>query len=98
MLLKQEELKIFESWNLVVVFPSLDKISGFAPGCNASIFQKILQFVFDLICVVIISSSAYYLSELANLNWLSQFLRKIVYISAQISELMRFHIKCSAKC
>jgi len=33
-----------------------------------------------------------------NFNWLSQFLSIIVSIWAQLSDLMCFHIKCSAKC
>jgi len=62
--LKTRSIEIFESWNSVVVFPSPNKVSGYAPGSTASIYQKILWFVFDLICVVIISSSTFYLSEL----------------------------------
>jgi len=50
--------------NSAVVFFSPNKISGYAPGCTASIYQKILWFVFNLIYVVIISSSTFYWSEL----------------------------------
>jgi len=49
--------------NSVVVFPSPNKISRYAPGSTARIYEKILWFVVDLIYVVIISSSAFYLSE-----------------------------------
>jgi len=46
--------------NSAVVFFSPNKISGYAPGCTASIYQQILWFVFNLIYVVIISSSTFY--------------------------------------
>jgi len=62
--LKTRNIKIFECWNSVVVFPSPNKISRYAPSCAARIYEKILWFVVDLIFVVIISSSAFYLSEL----------------------------------
>ena len=52
MLYKQGALKIFKCWNSVVVFTSPSKISGHAPGCPVSIYQKVLCFVFDLIYVV----------------------------------------------
>jgi len=39
MLWKQGALKIFKCWNSVVVFAWPNKISGYAPGCTASIFD-----------------------------------------------------------
>ena len=39
--LKTRSIKIFKCWNSVVAFPSPNKISGYAPGCTASIYQKI---------------------------------------------------------
>ena len=60
------------------------------------IYQTILWFVFDLIYVMIVSSRAFYLSELTKL--LITFLSMILSIPAQLSELICFHIKCSAKC
>ena len=44
---------MFRFWNSIVVFRNPNKISGYAPGSTASIYQKILCFVFDLIYVVI---------------------------------------------
>jgi len=34
MLYEQGALKIFKYWNSVVVFPSPNKFSGYAPGCH----------------------------------------------------------------
>jgi len=81
MLWKQGALKIFKCWNPVVVFPSPNKISGYSPGCTTSIYQKILWFVFDLIYVVIVSSSIY--RNWPNFNWLPQFFSTTVYLSSQ---------------
>jgi len=62
-------IKIFKCWNSVVVFPSSNKISGYAPGCTAGIYQKIVWLVSDLINVVISSGSISYLSELTK-SWI----------------------------
>ena len=62
--LKTRSIKMFKCWNSVVVFPSPNKFSGYAPSCTVSIYQNTLWFVFDLIYVVIVSSSTFYLSEL----------------------------------
>jgi len=67
---------------LVVVFPSPNKISGYAPGCTASIYQNILRFVFDLIYVVIISGSTFQLSQLTKLELIiTIFEHNYVYLS-----------------
>ena len=56
--------------------PALIKISGYALGCTAGIYQKIwylskyLVFVFDLIYVAIVSSNTFYLSELTKFELL----------------------------
>ena len=75
---------MFECWNSVVVFPSPNKIYGYAPSSTASIYQKILCFVFDLIYVVIISSSIFYLSKLIKFKFIiTIFERNYVYLSSQ---------------
>jgi len=84
MLQKQGALKIFKCWNSVLVFPSPNEISGYAPGCTASIYQKILWFVFDLIYAVIINSSIFYLSELTKFELIiTIFERNCVYFNSQ---------------
>ena len=83
MLYKQGALKIFKCWNSVV-FPSPNKISGYAPCCTAGIYQKILWFVFDLIYVVIISSSIFYLSKLTKFELIiTIYEHNCVYLSSQ---------------
>ena len=64
-----------------------NKIFVNAPGSTACIYQKILSFAFDSIYVVIITSSIFYLSKLT----------KFELCLFELSELMCFHIKCSAK-
>jgi len=82
MLWKQGASKIFKCWNSVVVFPIPNKISGYAPGSIASIYQKILCFAFDLIYVVIISSSIFYLSKQTKFELIITILSTIVSIWA----------------
>jgi len=79
--LETRSIKIFKCWNSVIVFPSPNKISGYAPGSMASIYQKILCFAFDLIYVVILLVAVYFVyRNWPSLDWLSQFLSIIVSI------------------
>jgi len=71
--LKTRSIKNIKCWNSVVVFPSPNKISGYAPGCTTSIYQKILWFVFNLTYVAIISSRTFYLLELAKFELIITF-------------------------
>jgi len=65
-------------------FPQPNKISGYAPGSTASIYQKILWFVSDLSYVVIISSSIFYLSKLSKFEFIiTIFEHNCVYLSSQ---------------
>jgi len=43
---------------------SPNKNFGYAPGCTASIYQKISWFVFDLIYVVLLLVAVHFISEL----------------------------------
>jgi len=66
--------------------PSPNEISGNAPGCTAGICQKIKDLVVcdDLIYVVIISSSIFYLSTLTKLEMIiTIFEHNCVYLSSQ---------------
>jgi len=67
---------------LVCCFPSPNNISGYAPGSTATIYQKILCFAFDLIYVVIISNSIFYLSKLTKFELIITILSIIVSIWA----------------
>jgi len=54
------------------------------PGSTADIYQKILCFVFDLIYVMIISSSIFYLSKLTKFELIiTIFEDNCVYLSSQ---------------
>ena len=64
---KSRSIKNIKCWNSVVVFPSPNKISNYVPGSTASIYQKILCFFFNLIYVVIISSSILYSAKLTKI-------------------------------
>jgi len=67
------------------VFPSPNKMSDYAPGSTASIYQKIWCFVFDLIYIVIVSSSMLYLSKLTKFGLIITFFEhNCVYLSSQI--------------
>ena len=49
--LKTRSIKNIKCWNSVVVFPSPNKISGYAPGCTAGIYlpkNLVVRFWFDI--------------------------------------------------
>ena len=75
---------MFKCWNSVVVILSPNKISGYTPGSTASIHQNILWLVFDLIYVVILSCSIFYLTKLTTFESIIKiFEHACVYLSSQ---------------
>jgi len=61
----------------------------YAPGCTASIYQKSLWFVFDLVYVVLwLLVAVHFISELTRFELIITGFGIIMSIKAQLSELM----------